>query len=166
MTEVQNALYSPVFHMFDDPLQVLGLQIGNTHMPHDTLLAQFHEGRQGLVAHFLQPAFHTSLKLDVMHIDKVNIVYVQTLHTLIDTVCDASGAVVPGVHTVLAIASYFRREEIFVARNFLQGFTQYDLCLQVPIIRRHIDKVNTIIYCRMYGTDAFFLTDTMKHAAQ
>ena len=121
MTEVKDAFDGAFLHMLDDPLEVLGLQVGDAHMTYDTFLLQSHEGGQRLVAYLLQTSLQTSLKLDVVHIDQVDIVDIQSLHTLIDAVRDALGTVVPGVHAVFAVATYLCGEEILVARNLLQS---------------------------------------------
>ena len=109
--------------MLNDPFQVLRLQVGDAHMTHHTFLSQFHEGRQCLVDNLLQTALHTSLKLNVVHVDEVDIVHIQAFHTLIDTLRGTLTTVVPRVHAVLAVASYLRREVILVAGNLLQGLS-------------------------------------------
>ena len=152
--------------MLDDPLQVLRLQVGDAHMAYHTFPFQFNQSGQGLVADLLQTTLHASLEFNVVDVDQVDIVYVQALHALIHTLCGPFGAVVPGVHTVLPVASHFRGEVIFVTGDFLQGLAQHRLCLQVSIVGRHVDEVDAVIHGHMHGTDALFLMDAVEHTTQ
>ena len=113
----------------------------------------------------LEPTFEVALELDVVNVDEVDKVHIQTLHALIDTFCDALGRVVPGVHAVLTVAAHLGREIILIAWNLLQGLAQYHLGLKVTVVGRDIDEVDTIVDGCVYGTDTFFLTDTVEHAA-
>ena len=65
--------------MLDDPTQVLQLQVGNAYMAYHALFFQFVQGRQGLVNHFLQATLHTALELNVVHVDNIDVINVQTL---------------------------------------------------------------------------------------
>ena len=131
-------------------------------MAHNALLTEFDKGRQSFVANFLQSTLQTGLELNVVYIDQVDIIHIQTLHTLIDTLGGTTGTVVPCVDTILAIASHFCREEIFVTGNLFQGFAQYHLGLQMTVIGGHVDEIDAVVDCRVYGADAFFLTDTVE----
>ena len=122
MAEVQDALHRALLHMFYHPLQVFRLQVGDAHMAHHSLSAQLHQGGQRLLGHLLQSAGQRSLELDVVDIDQVDVVHVQALHTLIDTLRSALGGVVPRVDAVLPVAAHLRREIVFVTGNLLEGF--------------------------------------------
>ena len=152
--------------MVDDPLQVLGLQVGDAHVAHNAFIAQLHKCRQCLVDHLLQTARQSSLKLYVVHIDEVDIVDAQSLHALIDAAGDTLSRIVPHVDTILAIAAHLRGEVVLVTWNLVQRLTQHLLGLQMAIVGRHIDEVNTIIYGHVHGTNAFFFTDAVEHAAK
>ena len=78
------------------------------------------QGGQGLVDHLLQSAFHAALKLDVVYIDDVDIVDVQTLQTLIDALLGPLGRIVPRVDPILAVAAHLGGEVILVAGDVLQ----------------------------------------------
>ena len=110
MAEVHDTLHRAFFRVLNHPAQVLQLQVGNTHMPDDTLSFQFMQCGQGLVNHLLQSAFHTALELNVVNVDNVDIVDVQALQTLVDTLFGTFGRVIPGVDTILAIATNLRRQ--------------------------------------------------------
>ena len=166
VTEAEHTLHHPLVAVFDDPLQVLGLEVGDTHMAHNALLLQSYEHRQRLIDNLLQTTLHPRLELDIVHIDQVDIVHIQAFHTLIHTLYRPFGAVVPEVHTILTVAPHLRREIILVTRNLLQGLAQHRLCLRVSIVGRHVDEVDAIVHSRMHGTDSFFLTDAVKHPSQ
>ena len=166
VTEVEDALHGALLTMLNHPLQVLGLQVGDAHMAHHALLLQLHQRRQRLVDNQLQPALAVALELDVVHVDQVDIVDVQALHALIHAVGHTLGRIVPRVDAVMAIAPHLRREIILVAGDALQRLAQHGLCLKVAVIGRHIDKVHTILHCRIHGLDTLFLADAVEHATQ
>ena len=91
VAEVQDTLHGALLGMLDHPFQVLGLQVGDAHVTHHTFLLQFHQSGQCLVDDQLQSTLAVALELDVVHIDQVDIVDVQTFHTLVDAVGDATG---------------------------------------------------------------------------
>ena len=166
VTEVEDALHGTVLHMLNHPLQVLGLQVGDTHVAHHTFLLQFHQSRQCLVYYQLQSTLAVALKLNVVYIDQVDIIDVQTFHTLVDTVSHAFGRVIPQVHAILTIASHLRREVIFVAGNAFQGLAQHRLSLIMAIVGRHIDEIHTVLHRRIDSLDTLFLTDAVEHTTQ
>ena len=91
VAEVQDALHHTFVTVFDDPFQVLWLQVGDTHVTHHTFLLQFHQSGQCLVDDQLQSTLAVALELDVVHVDQVDIVDIQAFHTLVDAVGDATG---------------------------------------------------------------------------
>ena len=117
VAEAEDAFHRARLHMVDDPLQVLGLQVGNAHMAHHAFVAQLHQCRQRLVGHFLQTARQCCLKLDVVNIDEVDVVDAQSLHALIDAARDTLGRIVPHVDAILSIASHLCGEVVLVAWN-------------------------------------------------
>ena len=166
VAEAEHTLHRALVAVFDHPLQVLGLQVRDTHVTDDALLLQLNQHGQRLVDDLLQTTLHPRLELDVVNVDQVDVVHVQTFHTLIDALQGALGTVVPDVHAVLAVASHLRGEIILVARNLLEGLAQDGLGLHMAVVRRHVDEVDAVVHGRMYGTDAFFLTDAVEHTAQ
>ena len=108
MAEVHDALHHTRLSVLDDPTEILQLQVGDAHVAHDAFLLQLVQGGQGLVDHLLQSSLHASLKLDVVYINNINVVDVQTLQTLVDALLGALSRIVPCVVTVLAITSYLR----------------------------------------------------------
>ena len=72
--------------MLDHPFQVLRLQVGDADVTHHTLLLQFHERGECLVDDQLQSALAVALKLDVVHVDQIDVVHVQPLHALVNAV--------------------------------------------------------------------------------
>ena len=86
MAEAQDTLYRTFRHPVDDKLEVLRLQVGDTHMLHHSLIAQLTKSRQGLIDYLEHVG-----ELHIMHINQVYIVDVQTLqaliYTLLGTLC-------------------------------------------------------------------------------
>ena len=164
VAEVQDALHT--LAALHHPFQVLQLQVGDAHVPHDALVLQLEEGRQCLVHHQLQTAGQCCLELNVVYVNQVNMVDAQTLHALIDAVGDALGGVVPGVDAVLAVASHFGAQVVFVAWNVLQRLAQYRLGLVVSVVGAHVDKVNATLDGSFDSLATVLQVSLAKHAAQ
>ena len=161
VAEVENALHRTLLTVLNHPLEVFGLQVGDTHMTNHPLLAQFHESGQCLIHHLLQVG-----KLHVVHIDKVDEIHIQSLHTLIHALLGTLGRVVPIVHSVLAISPHLGGEHISVALDVLERLAQHHFSLEMPVIRRHINKVNTAIHSRMHSLDSLILTYSVEYSTQ
>lgn len=134
--------------MLYHPFKVFGLQVGDAHMLHHSFLAELHQCGQSLVDNLIEVG-----KLNIVNINQVDVVNVETLHALVDTVGYALGRIVPGVDAVLAVASHLCRKIISVTLYFLQGFSQYHLGLVMTVIWRYVYKVNSVVNCRM---DCFY----------
>ena len=133
--------------MFNDPAQVLQLQVGDAHVTDYAFSLEFVQGGQCLVDHLLQSAFHAALELNVMYINNIDVVNVQTLQALVDALLGAAGGE-------------------FFTRNILQCLTQYDFSLIVAVIRRYIDDVNPRIYCSENGINTTILIERVEHTTQ
>ena len=97
-------------HLFKDSKKLIVAHaeneaIINANMANYTFITQFTQSRQSLVNHLLQSARQTSLELDVVNVDEIDMVDIETLHTLIYAFLCTLAAVVPGVDTVLAVAA-------------------------------------------------------------
>ena len=92
-------------------------------MTYHTLLSKFHQSGQRLINHLLQATGQIALKLHIVHVDEIDVVDVEPLHTLKDACGDALSRIVPEILAVLAIASHFRREVVFITWYLLQRFT-------------------------------------------
>ena len=166
VAEVHNTFHHTRLGVLDDPFQILQLQVGNAHMLHDAFTLQLMQGRQRLVNHLLQTAFHTSLELDVVDVDNVDIVNVQALQALINALFGTLGRIVPRVNSIFAITSHLGREVELVARDVLEGLSQYGLCLVVSIVGRYVDDVDTCIDSRKNGVDATMFVERVEYPTQ
>ena len=99
-------------------------------MTYYPLLAQFDKSRQSLIHHLLQ-----FCKLHVVHIDKVDVIHIQPLHTLIHALLGTLCRVVPIVHAILAVSSHLGGKHIAVALDVLKRLSQNSLSLEMPVIR-------------------------------
>src|SRR5574344_403831 len=86
-------------------------------------------------------------KFNIMYINQVNIIDIQTFHTLINALFGTFTGIIPSILTVFSISAYFSRKIIFVSWYLFKGFSQYRLGLIMTIIGRDIDKVYSIVYC-------------------
>ena len=102
MTEAEHRLHRTGGCMLYHPLQILRLQVGNAHMLHYPFFAQRHQGRECLIDNLLQSTFTVGLELHIVHINQVDIVDVQTFHTLIHAVGNPLCRVVPEIHAVVS----------------------------------------------------------------
>ena len=101
-----------------------------------------------------------------MHIDQVDVVDVQSFHTLIHTVGNALRGVIPEVHPILAVAPHLGGEVVLVTRNILQCLAQNRFGLQMTVIRRHVNEVDSVLNGGMYGLNAFRLANLVEHTTQ
>ena len=106
MAEIEDTLNCSCWGMVNHPLKVFKLQVSNTYVAYYAFFTQFHQCRQCLINHLLQAAGEGSLELYVMYVDKVNMINVEALHALIDALSGTLGAVIPGVHAILAVAAH------------------------------------------------------------
>ena len=166
VAEVQNALHRTSRSMLYHPLQVLGLQVGYTHVLHHALFAKLHQCGQCLVYYQLQSALHIALKLYVVYVYQVDVVHVQSLHTLVHALLSALGAVVPGVNAVVSVSAHLGRQIVFLMWYVLKRLAQHGLGLKVSIVGRHVDEVDTIVNCRVYSLYSLFFADAVEHSAQ
>ena len=160
MTEVQDRFYRTGRRVVDYPLQVLQLQVGDAHMAYHTFLAQGHQGRQGFVHYLVQVG-----KLNIVHIDEVDVVDMQSFHAFVNTLGGPLGGIIPGIYAILAITAYLGREDVFVARDVFQRFAQYGFGLVMAIVRRYIDKVHAFLDGGEYRFNPFGLADVVKNTA-
>ena len=117
VTEAKNRFNSSAWRTVYHPFQVFELQVSDSDMSYHSFLTQFDQSRQCLINHLIQVG-----KLNIMHIDQIDEVNIQTFHTFIYTLRRTLCRVVPCIDSVFAIASDFRRKIITVARNILQRF--------------------------------------------
>ena len=161
VAEVQHRLYRTFGGVLHHPLQVLQLQVGDSDVSHHTFFAQGYQGRQCLVHNLMEVG-----KLNVVHIDEVDIVHVQALHAFVHALRGPSAAIVPGVHAILSIASHLGRQVIPVAGYLFQRLSQHRFRLVVAVVGRHVDKVDARINGCVHRFDAFLFFQFVKHASQ
>ena len=161
MAEVEHAFHRSGRDVFHHPFQILQLQVGNADMLDDAFLAQAYKRGERLAGHLVEVR-----ELDVMDIDQVDIVDVQTIHALVHAAGHTFGGIVPGVVPVLAIAAHFRGQEKLVPRDVLQGFPEDGFGFVIAVIRGYVDEVDAGVDGCENGIDALRLLEIVEDAAQ
>ena len=166
MAEVQNALNRAFGRVLDNPFQVLELQVGNANVADHALLAQLNQRGKCLIDNLLQTARQSRLKLNIVHVDNVDIINIEPFHTLKNAVVSAAGRIVPSVHAVFSVAAHLCRKNEFVARNLFKCLSQNHFRLQVAVVWRHIDKVDSVLNRSVHRTNAVGFVQRVENAAQ
>ncbi|CCY64554.1 unknown [Prevotella sp. CAG:1124] len=147
--------------MLDYPFQVFGLKVGYADMSHHSLVAQRDERGERFVDDLVEVG-----ELDVVYVDKVDVVNVQPFHAFVHAVGYALGRIVPGVDAVLAVTPYLRGQVVLVPRYFLEGFPEHCLGLVVAVVGRYVDEVYAVVDGSVHGTYAFRLAYVVEYAAE
>ena len=82
VAEVQNALNRAFGRVLDNPFQVLELQVGNANVANHALLTQLNQRGKCLIYNLLQTARQSRLKLNIVHVDNIDIINIEPFHTL------------------------------------------------------------------------------------
>ena len=164
VAEVHHTLHRSRLRMLDHPPQILQLQVSDSHMFHHAFFLQLVEGRECLVDHLLQSSLQSSLKLDIVYVDDVDIVDMESFQTLVHTLLGTTCGVVPGVVTVFPIASHLCREEEFVSGDVLECLSQHNLRLIIAVVGRYIDDIDTSIDGSEYRVDTSVFVEGMEDA--
>ena len=166
MTEAERGLNRSSRNVFNDPAYILGLEIGDAYMANDAFVAQFAKRGQRLVANLLQSPRKTGLELDVVHIDEVDMIDIETLHRFIYALLCTLSRIVPCVDSILAVASYLGRKVILASRYLLEGLAKHRLSLIVAIIWTHVDEVHAQFNSSKNCLKGISFLDTMEHTSQ
>src|SRR5574344_1445703 len=105
-------------------------------------------------------------KFNIMYINQVNIIDVQTFHALVNALFGAFTRIIPCILTVFSISAYFSRKIIFVSWYLFQGLSQYCLGLIMAIIGRNINKIYSIVYCCKNSLFSLIFINLMENSTE
>ena len=161
MAEVQDRLYRTFRGVLHEPFQVLRLEVCDSDVAHDSLLAKLDKGRKSLLSHLPEICeFH------IMDIDKVDVVDIEPFHAFIHAFSSALCRIIPCIDSVLTVTAHLGRKVVFVPRNVLQGLSKHGFSLKMAIIRRYINEVDSILHGCEDGLDGLILLYAAEDASQ